>query len=253
MIAFQPDRRIKTYLEVTRSASYGFLAALPLFLAYEVLILLVNHGDSQQVRVGADVWIKQLLTAVGGSGMFVVGIVVILAGVAILLLERKRNLPWRPAWLGWMLVESIVYAIIIAAIVANIVQALFYSVAPAPAVIAQEATGPGLGQMLALSLGAGLYEELVFRVVLVGGMAWLLARATRNRRISYVIAALVGALLFSAVHYVGAFGDPFTLPSFTFRFLFGLALNGLYLTRGFGVAAWTHALYDVMVVSHLLT
>ncbi len=253
MTAFQPDRRIRSYLEVTRSASYGFIAALPLFLAYEILILLVNQGSAQQVRVGADLWIKQLIAAVGGSGMFVVGLVVMAAGVAILLFERKRKLPWRPAWLCWMLLESLVYAVLVAAVVANIVQGLFYTVAPESALFAQEGARPGLGQMLALSLGAGLYEELVFRVVLVGGMAWLLARATGNRRMSYVVAAVAGALLFSAVHYVGAFGDPFTLPSFTFRFLFGITLNALYLARGFGVAAWTHALYDVMVVSHLLT
>jgi hypothetical protein len=56
-------------------------------------------------------------------------------------------------------------------------------------------------------------------------------------------------VLFSGAHYVGPLGDSFALPSFTFRFLFGLALNVLFLWRGFGVAAWTHALYDVMVVT----
>jgi hypothetical protein len=63
-----------------------------------------------------------------------------------------------------------------------------------------------------------------------------------------VLAAVVGAAVFSVVHYVGTFGDVFTPASFTFRFFFGLALNGLFLWRGFGVAAWTHALYDVMLV-----
>ena len=62
----------------------------------------------------------------------------------------------------------------------------------------------------------------------------------------------MGALLFSAVHYIGALGDAFTLPSFMFRFLFGLALNVVFLVRGFGIAAWTHALYDVMIVTGLL-
>jgi hypothetical protein len=69
---------------------------------------------------------------------------------------------------------------------------------------------------------------------------------------AYIIVALVGALLFSAVHYIGALGDAFTLSSFTFRFLFGLALNAVFLIRGFGVAAWTHALYDVMIVTGFL-
>ncbi len=48
---------------------------------------------------------------------------------------------------------------------------------------------------------------------------------------------------------MGPFGEPFTLSAFTFRFLFGLALNGVFLVRGFAVAAWAHAIYDVLVVT----
>jgi hypothetical protein len=47
---------------------------------------------------------------------------------------------------------------------------------------------------------------------------------------------------------MGSMGDVFTLQSFTFRFLFGMALNALLMLRGFGIAAWTHSLYDVMVI-----
>jgi hypothetical protein len=65
---------------------------------------------------------------------------------------------------------------------------------------------------------------------------------------SGAFAILLGALLFSAFHYVGPFGDPLELGSFTFRMVAGLLLNGLYLARGFGIAAWTHALYDVFLV-----
>jgi hypothetical protein len=61
-------------------------------------------------------------------------------------------------------------------------------------------------------------------------------------------AAILAALLFSAFHYVGPYAYPLELQSFTFRFLAGLAFSGLYLVRGFGIAAWTHALYDVFLV-----
>ena len=143
--------------------------------------------------------------------------------------------------------ESTVYAVVIAFIISNLVASLFYGIA---------ASGPvqelGMGRMLALSLGAGLYEELVFRVILVGGLFHVFAALGGKRIAAYVGAALIGAAIFSAVHYIGALGDPFEFSSFMFRFLFGLALNGLYLARGFGVAAWTHALYDVMVVTSML-
>jgi hypothetical protein len=59
---------------------------------------------------------------------------------------------------------------------------------------------------------------------------------------------MLGAILFSAFHYIGPLGEPMQLESFVFRTLAGLAFSGLYLTRGFGITAWTHALYDVAVL-----
>jgi hypothetical protein len=60
-------------------------------------------------------------------------------------------------------------------------------------------------------------------------------------------AAVLGALVFSLFHYVGPLGDPFALGSFTFRAVAGLLFSILYLLRGFGITAWTHALYDVFL------
>jgi len=110
----------------------------------------------------------------------------------------------------------------------------------------------GLSTRLMLSLGAGLYEELLFRVLLVGGMAaglrWLMGGGANLVLPTGVVAAVIGALVFSAFHYVGAYGDTFTVASFTYRAIAGLVFSGLYLTRGFGITAWTHALYDVYVM-----
>jgi len=230
------------YLAATRSATYGFLAALPLLVMYEVAIVLVGGG----VRVGADVWMKTLLAVLGGTGWAVLGMAVFAAGLVVVWAERDRRPPLRARYFGWLLVESLVYAVVLAGMVSAIVGALFLMIP-----LAQIHTLP-LPTKLALSLGAGLYEELVFRVFLVGGLALALRRVFPDRGRAYAVAAVVGALVFSAVHYVGPFGDPFGLASFTFRFLFGLALNGVFLVRGFAAAAWTHALYDVLVVTRLL-
>ena len=105
-----------------------------------------------------------------------------------------------------------------------------------------------LPTQLMISLGAGLYEELLFRVLLVGALAWL-ARSGFGWRPWWAgaFATVVGALVFSAFHYVGPYGDPLELPGFTFRTLAGLVFSAMYLTRGFGITAWTHALYDVFL------
>src|SRR5438270_681042 len=72
--------------------------------------------------------------------------------------------------------------------------------------------------------------------------------AVAGRNGAGVFATLVGALIFSAFHYIGPFGDPFRLTSFTFRALSGVAFSALYLLRGFGITAWTHSLYDAFLL-----
>lgn len=104
---------------------------------------------------------------------------------------------------------------------------------------------------LVMSAGAGFYEELVFRVILFGAGAWLLKLALGSGVVSLLPRlgwALAAALAFSAWHYVGALGDPFTLQSFVFRAVCGLVLTGIYAYRGFAPAVWAHFLYDVWVM-----
>jgi len=235
-------------------ATYSFLSALPLLVLYEGLILLFNQGQTMQVRISAEVWMKWIFSLFGAAGVHVLAGVVLIVGVVIFYAERRKNVPLRPRYFGWMIGESAVYAVLLALLVSTVVGMIF-TMAPTttPAAMAPQMAGGSIGMQLALSIGAGLYEELLFRVLLVGGLYLGLKAVFPERpRYAYIIAALVGALLFSAVHYIGALGDTFTLASFTFRFLFGLALNVVFLVRGFGVAAWTHALYDVMIVTSLL-
>jgi hypothetical protein len=52
---------LRAYHRYTRSATYGVLSALPLFVFYEAMIVAVNTGTQEPVRVGAEVWLKDLL------------------------------------------------------------------------------------------------------------------------------------------------------------------------------------------------
>jgi membrane protease YdiL (CAAX protease family) len=168
----------------------------------------------------------------------------VVTGLGIAYYERNRHIPLRGRYFLGIVGESILYAVVVAFMVSTVVGWMFM-MAPSSIVDQQP-----VWIRVALSVGAGLYEELLFRVVLVGGL-YLLLRTFARPTPAYVIAALIGALIFSWVHYIGPFGDAFLWSSFTFRFLFGLVLNVIFLARGFAVAAWTHALYDVMVVTHM--
>lgn len=249
----------QTYHRVSRTGTYSFMVALPLILMYEVLVVMANDFELAQVRVGAEVWLKQLLALVGSTGLFAFGAAVLIVGAGIFWFERKQRIPLRGRYFVWMILESAVYGVLVAIMVSGIVGAIL-TAAPSPlrgaalllgplaAGVPQEAASMDLSLKLALSVGAGVYEELLFRVILVGGLFWVLRRIVPGRGAAYVLAAVIGAVLFSWVHYVGVYGDAFAIGSFLFRFIFGLVLNVLFLLRGFGIAAWTHALYDVMLV-----
>ena len=99
-----------------------------------------------------------------------------------------------------------------------------------------------------MSAGAGFHEELVFRALLFGGLAAAIKAFGSKAWQAVLIAAVVSSALFSAVHYVGSLSDQFTFVSFTFRFLAGMYLAAVYRLRGFAVAVYTHAIYDVLVM-----
>ena len=251
-VAAPPPAVPTGYAAVTRTATYGFWAALPLLVLYEVGVLLATGGTGA-IRVGADVWLKQILAGLGATGTLALGVGVLVAGLVVWWRERDRRPPLVARYFGFIVLEALVYAVVLATLVGGVTAFLFADGGGTfgvwPAALAQLGEF-GLGLQLALSIGAGLYEELVFRVLLVGGLAIGLRRgAGWDRTKAYWVAALVGAVVFSAVHHIGTFGDPFTMQVFTFRFLFGLALNAVFLLRGFALAAWAHALYDVLVVT----
>jgi membrane protease YdiL (CAAX protease family) len=100
---------------------------------------------------------------------------------------------------------------------------------------------------LVLYCGAGIYEELVFRGLLLGGLLLLFTKGLHIDRVpAAVCAALLAALTFAFFHYIGPEGDPFTLAGFVYRTLGGLYFSALFTVRGFGVAAACHAYYDIL-------
>ncbi len=233
------------YFKQTHSLLYSYLISLPLLFLYEALILITQPDASYAVRISVDIWIKTLFSYFSTDVLSITLIFVALTGIFILYHER-HNLPRiKFSYFILMLLESAVYAFFLALIISAAVSGILQMV---QATSMETLTTL---QQLALSLGAGLYEELFFRVILVSLLLFLFKFFIRKQWIAFASAMIVAALIFSFVHYIGTLGDTFSMNSFLFRFLFGLALNGIYLWRGFGLAAWTHAIYDLMVIAVL--
>jgi membrane protease YdiL (CAAX protease family) len=99
-----------------------------------------------------------------------------------------------------------------------------------------------------ISAGAGLHEELIFRLIGISGLSWLLAGAMGEKQ-AWVMALLISSLTFSLAHHLGPNGEAFEFAAFSYRALAGVMFALIYQVRGFAVAVWTHTIYDVYVLS----
>ncbi len=236
-----------SYWARTRAPRYSLTFALPLLLLYEALAFLLSGDAMAGVRNGADVLLKSVFTTFGGRhGLTVFGVLLLGLGAWLVIRDRRRSGPIEARLFLGMLGESIGYALVLGGVASTLTSLVLGRLG-----FALSAGGLqqfGFPTQIMISLGAGIYEELLFRVILVSGLAWLGRSVFGWKALpSGIMATVVGALVFSAFHYVGPFGDPFALDSFVFRAIAGVLFSALYLLRGFGIAAWSHALYDVFL------
>lgn len=233
---------IKSYLEKSRDLPTSIILVFPLFVLYQ-LGLLATGG----VRNGVD-FVTDVLMALAGNNFwnyFVINLGLLVAfGLSLIWLRKKGE--FDPKLWPKVIGESAVYAFFFGAAVIGIMRALGLD-----ALLAAGAGSAQFGSFdsLVLSIGAGLYEELVFRLFLMGGLFWLGIKGLKwPTWLSAISAVVLSSLAFSAVHYIGSLGDPFELGSFFFRFFSGVLLAVVFYTRGFAVAVYTHAIYDIIVM-----
>ncbi len=232
------------YYTDSRAPRYSILFAAPLLVAYETLAWGLSRPSSPGVRNGADVILKSVFVSVGGApGIVVFEALLLVAGVILVARDWRRHPgPLRASVFPLMALEAIGLAVVIGVLLRYATAAVLHTFAlSSPA-------GLDTSTQLMVSLGAGIYEELLFRVIVVGILMFLATRVLKwSPRTAGIVAVIGSALLFSAFHYIGAYGDTLRLSSFVFRFLAGLVFSTLYVLRGFGITAWTHAIYDLLV------
>ncbi len=210
---------------------------LPIFVLYHLGVAFLP------VRNAADPVTLELKALANQSLSAYAGLTVAIGGAFILvlsLLGRGQALSrWRFVSLA---VEGVVYALAMRMVGAWVIGAL-----PLVPGISEEAFSG-----LVMSLGAGFYEELAFRVGLFGVVALGIRFVWGAGLVGWGLTAgwaVLAALAFSGWHHVGPMADPFDLAVFTYRAVCGLFLTAVYRLRGFAPAVWTHALYDVWALA----
>ena len=109
-------------------------------------------------------------------------------------------------------------------------------------------------QNVTLAVGAGIYEEILFRVVLIFCFNYIISLVFQWKSYSKnILSVFFSSIFFSLFHFIGEFGDYYSFDIFMVRFLAGIYLGILYCSRGFGITAWTHSLYDLIVLTRITT
>ena len=232
------------YFPATRHPWPCTLFLLPLLLTYESGVLLLGGAHPETLRNGADNWMRFGLTALGLPYFWLPPLMLVL-GLGGWNLARRGDRPNDLIGvLSGMSIESVGFALGLWGVSRALVP-LMQGLG-----VQLEVGGDGAdsaARQLVTYLGAGIYEEALFRLALYSGMVWLLRRMEMPKLAAVLLAATASATLFSAAHHVGPYGQPFDNYLFLFRLAAGLYFAVLYQYRGFGVAVGAHACYNLMV------
>lgn len=222
-------------------ASLVFTA--PFLVIYEVGVLALGP---EVVRNGADAWLRELLRMLGFGQYFLLPVLT----VCILLGWHYTTRQ------SWRLSRGLLWGMAGECVLLSVCLWLLLQLQGGLLQVSTESAGgsaealPGVSTTAKWTvsyLGAGIYEELLFRLILLMPMVWGLKRLGITARWSMVIGVLLNGLLFATAHYVGPCGEPFVGFTFVFRFLAGTFFSILFVHRGFGIAAGSHAGYDILV------
>jgi hypothetical protein len=224
-----------------RNLLTSLVLVFPLFLVYQVGVLF-----TLPMLNGADFLTVFLFRNLGLSTSAYLGYTALVAAVfvvAVLVLRRRQQ--FDPALVWRVFIESGIYALTMGSLIVFVMTRVF-GISPR---LAGGVAAQSFGTRIVMSLGAGVYEETVFRLGIMAGLTALLERGIGLRRwIAAAIGLAISSVLFSAMHHIPPYGDPFSIGVFTFRVLAGACFGLLFWFRGFAIAVYTHALYDLYVL-----
>ena len=230
---------IREYFQRSKSYSESILFILPLLVLYEIGIAF----SGAEVENAAGAIMKTPLQAFGKNATLVFNLVVgLIFVIAFFKASAGEEFDFRifvP-----MFLESLLYALLLQPLVAVVMRHVL------PFALAQPlGEVKGLLVRIMLAMGAGVYEEIVYRMILLSLLYYIFRKSFQFREsIAGAMSILLASLIFAAMHYVGVFGDALLATSFLFRFLCGLILSSIFIFRGLGIAVYAHALYDFIYV-----
>ncbi len=240
---------VKQYFEQTRSLAFSLLAIFPLVLLYEILIVQLNQQVHLEIRNAAEKFLKDFLGLAGITLTWQLGLLYLAITLIVMIYARNRNqviVPPLRFW-GLLILESLAYA-------------AFFGYGTrflTKLILSLQAQGVPVYESLSklhkfmLAIAAGVYEEILFRLILLGSILYIFKKIWQARLwVQAMLASAIAAAVFAIFHYPTL--EHVTWDSFMFRLIAGWILGIIYVARGLAVVVYTHALYDILYIMNFL-
>ncbi len=233
--AGEPLRVLREYVRLSELPLTCLVFIVPLMIAYEVGTVYyasdpIHHTEQ---RIIAFTMMRRFFEMFGATGRYMPAMAV---GSILVAWHLARKDPWQvdvPTVLG-MTAESMLLGLPLL-VLCNVVHRYL------------PLNNSEMRGLLVSSVGAGIYEELVFRLIAFTLLHILLIDVFEINRVwASLLIVLTAAVLFSLYHYLGK--EQFAWDTCIFRTLAGVYFGVIFLTRGFGITVGAHAAYDVVAV-----
>jgi hypothetical protein len=231
------------YYQATRHPWPSLLMLLPLLVAYEGGIFWLGGPQAEALRNGADAWLRWGLQTINPYLAYAPPVLIALLFLGWSYSARASRPPDLAGVVCGMVIEAVFFALGLWGLsraLGPVLDHFGIRLQWHPARL------QAIGQAITF-IGAGVYEEVVFRLVLFSAVAFLLRTIGLPSPLAVLGAAAGSAALFAGAHHVGPFGETYDPYVFLFRTLAGVYFALVFRLRGFGIAAAAHTLYDVVV------
>ncbi|MCF7922174.1 MAG: CPBP family intramembrane metalloprotease [Candidatus Marinimicrobia bacterium] len=230
---------LRQYLNSSKSLHYSLILTLPALAIYEIGVIILFQDSFFELRNSGEVLLRSLFESLGLRHPLVIS--GILLGLFMMVMIRGYKIEKKPGihanYIVYMLLESMLWGGFI------FISLQFFTQLPLQMVSMEEKLSN-----INLAIGAGIFEELIFRMVVISSILIVLERGlAMGSRVSVPLAIFFSAIVFAGFHL---FMEVYSFPIFSQRMFGGILLGSLFYARGYGISVYAHIIYNFLILAY---
>ena len=228
----------RQYLNSSRSIHYSLILVLPILAIYEFGIFILFRDSFFEMRNTGEVMLRNFFTVINLNNPYIISVILLIIFIGVMIrgyrIEKKPGV--HANFLIYMMIESMLWGAVL------YISLFMFSEIPLQLITLQDKLAN-----MNLAIGAGIFEELVFRVVIITALVTIHHRGLGFSESSAgIFSIIIAAVIFAGFHL---FMEPFTVSVFSQRIIGGVFLGTLYTFRGYGISVYSHIIYNFLILA----